>query len=120
MRVRRKKNKSKEHKIVILGIIFFILLTVFVAIPTLSSYKNRNLSQSVNVWDGTVAETYRSGDGSKDNPYVIANGGELAYFASQLQTISYEGKYFKLSNNIVLNDGIFSYSKTEGIKYKKV
>ena len=116
---RRKKNKLNEHKIIILGVIFFILLTAFVAIPTLSSYKNRNLSQSITVWDGTVAESYRSGDGTKGDPYVIANGEELAYFASQLQTTNYEGKYFKLSNNIVLNEGIFSYNKTEGIKYIK-
>lgn len=116
---RRRKKKSKERKIITLGIIFFILLTAFVAIPTLSSYKNRILSQSINVWDGTIAENYRTGDGSKENPYIIANGEELAYFASQLQTTNYEGKYFKLSNNIVLNEGIFSYNKTEGIKYTK-
>ena len=119
MTKREKKIKSKERKIFILGIIFFVLLTAFVTIPTLSSYKNRNLSQSITVWDGTIAETYRSGAGTKDNPYIIANGGELAYFASQLQTTNYEGKYFKLSNNIVLNEGIFNYDDVEGIKYIK-
>lgn len=119
IRKRRKKKKNQEHKIIVLGVIFFILLTALVTIPTLSSYKNRNLSQNVTVWDGTIAETYRNGDGSIDNPYIIANGEELAYFALQLQTTNYEGKYFKLSNNIVLNDGMFSYDKTEGIKYIK-
>ena len=120
MKVLEKRNKLKDHKIIILGIIFFILLTAFVAIPTLSSYKNRTLSQSINVWDGiTIAESYRSGEGTEEDPYIIANGEELAYFASQLETINYEGEYFKLSNNIVLNDGIFSYDKLEGIKYVK-
>ena len=114
-----KGRKIKERKIVVLGIIFFVLLIALVAIPTLSSYINRTLSQNITVWDGTIAEDYRGGVGTEDNPYIIANGEELAYFALQLQTIDYEGKYFKLSNNIVLNDGIFSYSKTDGIKYKK-
>ena len=117
--IKKRKKRVKERKINILVIIFFILLTVLVASPTLSSYKNRLLSQSITVWDGTVADSYRSGDGTKENPYVIANGAELAFFASQLQTTNYEGNYFELSNNIVLNEGLFSYDKTEGIKYLK-
>ena len=116
---RIKENKIKEHRIIVLIIIFFMLLTVFVAIPTLSSYKNRNLSQNVTVWDGTIADSYRSGNGTEESPYIIANGEELAYFATQLETTNYEGKYFKLSNNIVLNEGVFNYTKTEGIKYIK-
>lgn len=114
-----KRSKFKEQKIVILGTIFLILLIAFVAIPTLSSYKNRNLSQNITVWDGSVADSYRSGSGTEEDPYIIANGEELAYFASQLETTNYEGVYFKLSNNIVLNEGIFSYDKTEGLKYTK-
>ena len=121
MNVRRKKrrNKEKRHKLIILCMIFFVSLIVYVTIPTLSSYKNRNLSQSITVWSGAVANSYRSGNGTLEDPYVIANGEELAYFASQLKTTSYEGEYFILSNNIVLNEGIFSYNKNDGIKYKK-
>ena len=116
---RVKRCKFKEHKIVVLGMIFFILLIAFVAIPTLSSYKNRTLSQNITVWDGTIAENYRSGEGTEENPYIIANGEELAYFASQLEITNYDGVYFKLSNNIVLNEGIFNYNKTDGLKYIK-
>ena len=114
-----KRCKFREYRIFILSIIFLVLLVAFVAIPTLSSYKNRTLSQSVTVWDGTVANSYRNGDDSKDDPYIIANGEELAYFASQLKITNYDGVYFKLSNNIVLNEGVFNYNKTEGINYIK-
>lgn len=114
-----KGRKIKERKIVVLGIIFFVLLIALVAIPTLSSYKNRTLSQNITVWDGTIAEDYRGGVGTEDNPYIIANGEELAYFASQLKVTNYDGVYFKLSNNIVLNDGMFSYDETNAIKYIK-
>ena len=43
------------------------------------------------------------------------DGSELAFFAKQLKTTNYEGEYFILSNDIVLNDGIFSYTKDNGV-----
>ena len=53
----KKGYKFKEHKVVILGIIFLVLLIAFVTIPTLASYKNRTLSQNITVWDETVDES---------------------------------------------------------------
>jgi len=115
------KNNIKENKIIVLSIIFFILLIGYVAIPTLSSYKNRTSIYTITVWDGTIADSYSSGNGTIDNPYVISDGSELAFLATQLSTSTnnYENKYFILGNDIVLNDGIFSYNKDTGIKYNK-
>jgi len=113
------KNKFKKNKILFLSIIFIFLLVGFIAIPTLSTYKIANSTSTISIWDGSLASSYNNGDGTKENPYIISNGSELLYLASQLETTSYEGEYFLLSNDIILNDGIFSYTKNNGIKYLK-
>ena len=86
-------------------------------IPTLARLKNRVIIDNIAVWDGSVAENYKDGDGTELDPYVISNGSELAYFQLQLQTNDYENAYFVLSNDIVLNRGIFNYDETDGIQY---
>ena len=113
------ESKIKNDKIFVLSIIFIILLVVAIAIPTLSEYKSASITNTITPWDGTIATSYEQGDGSKDNPYIISNGNELAYFALQLKNTNYEGKYFSLSNDIILNDGIFNYNVSDGIKYIK-
>lgn len=114
-------NKIKENKIIVLIVILLILLVGYVTIPTLANYKNRAPINSITAWDGSIANSYRSGDGTSENPYVISNGSEFAYFATQISAspTKYENEYFILNNDIVLNDGIFSYSKGTGIKYIK-
>ena len=60
-------------------------------------------------WDGTVATSYAGGDGSKESPYLICNGSELAKLAEDVSTIANfsKGKYFKLTADIVMNTGVF-------------
>ena len=54
-------------------------------------------------WDGSIAEKYKFGDGSKQNPYLITNGSELAYLAENVNNgENYEGKYFQLASDIDL------------------
>ena len=40
--------------------------------------------KSENAWDGSVASGFASGNGSAQNPYVIATGAQLAYFAQSV------------------------------------
>lgn len=54
------------------------------------------------VWDGTIAESYAGGKGTLDEPYLISNGSELAKMVNEGDG-SYE-KYFKLTNDIYLNN----------------
>lgn len=54
------------------------------------------------VWDGTIADSYAGGKGTLDEPYLISNGSELAKMVNEGDG-SYE-KYFKLTNDIYLND----------------
>ncbi len=102
----RRLNKNEKVILIILFIIF-ILLLLFKS-PALARFKNRSISSS-NVWSGEIATKYKSGDGTINNPYIISNGEELAYFSSMLENNNYEGKYFKIFNNIKINEGIFKY-----------
>lgn len=110
-------NLSKNQKIICLIVVLGLVLFVSIGIPSLARYKNRSTLNAVSVWDGTVASSYRTGTGTSADPYVISNGSELAYFASELTTKDYENTYFSLSNDIVINKGIFSYDITDKIKY---
>lgn len=115
------KNKIfeyfKNHKtIAILMIVVFIFI-ISIGIPTLARYRKRTSMVDSVVWDGTIATSYKEGNGTVNNPYVISNGSELAYLAVSLQTTNYDNTYFILENDIVLNDGIFEYDKLTGVSY---
>ena len=60
-------------------------------------------------WDGsTVATSFHSGNGTEGNPYVIFDGNELAYLASQVNSgVTYSNTYFTLTCDIDLNDYAF-------------
>lgn len=109
-------SNTKKTGILIIVVLFALLL---IGIPTLARYKNRRVTQNVVVWDGSIASNYQSGDGTKENPYVISNGSELAYFSNELMNYNYEDTYFTLSNDIILNDGIYIFDEKDGIKYLK-
>ena len=61
------------------------------------------------VWDGTVATSFESGTGSQTDPYIIATPQQLAFLAQQVNSgTNYIEKYFEITNNFLLNNGIFS------------
>lgn len=56
---------------------------------------------------GSIASSFDGGTGSKDDPYQIANGEQLAYLAKQIDdNVDFTGVYFKLTADILLNDNI--------------
>ena len=58
------------------------------------------------VWNGSIAESFAGGKGTKDDPYQIANGSQLAYFAKRVNAEEYGEKYadtyFELTEDIDL------------------
>ena len=55
-------------------------------------------------WDGSIATAFAGGTGTESDPYQIANGAELAYLASSVNSgETYTGKNFVLTANIDLN-----------------
>ena len=56
------------------------------------------------VWDGTTAENFAGGDGSASKPYLIENGAQLHLMITSYMGADYEGKNFKITKDIYLND----------------
>lgn len=58
------------------------------------------------VWEGNIANSFSEGDGKEATPYLISSGAELAYLAKGVNdgSITTSDKYFKLTNDIDLND----------------
>lgn len=52
------------------------------------------------IWDGSSKTQPATGTGTEADPYLISNGAELAWAVSNVST----GVYYKLTNNIYLND----------------
>ena len=112
MNIRRsKKNKISYSSIYILIALLIIILCMIIFIPSWSS------KVSSSAWDGVVATSFSSGNGTEENPYIISNASEFAYFSEMLKTTNYENTYFKLINNIVINAGVFNYDTVDGVKY---
>ena len=59
-------------------------------------------------WDGSVSTVFAGGVGTEAKPFLIANGAQLALLWKELadKNTQFEGVYFKLMNDIVLNDGV--------------
>ena len=104
MRISSLKNK----RIICVVLIMVLILLFSYKHPTFGKYNNRGNTGN-NVWSGQVASNYRSGNGTRENPYVISTGEELAYFSLQLENNDYSNSYFKIANNILLNEGMFKY-----------
>lgn len=65
-------------------------------------------------WDGTVATAYAGGDGTRENPYLIATAEQLAKFAQDVNTVEgfSRGRYFMLSADIVMHEGVMAKGVT--------
>ena len=69
---------------------------------------------SAESWDGTVADSYDGGDGSKGSPYLIASASQLAKLSADIEAdpAFSRGKYFRLTDDIVFNDSLYENMKT--------
>ena len=54
------------------------------------------------VWDGTIAEGYAGGTGTRTDPFLISNGSQLAKMVNDGNDTA--GKFYKLTGDIYLND----------------
>ena len=95
------KNVSRVKFIIVLVV---LLLAVSISFPTLARYKNRidieHVLTTLGAWDGTVATSYKKGDGTKDNPYLISNANEFAFFLQELTNSTYSSSYPALGSEI--------------------
>ena len=103
-------KKQKLHFSRLLSLVLSLaLLCTALSVPFSVSAVDDTPSgtSATTIWDGTVAAGFAGGTGSESDPYLITNAAELAYLAS-ISTAENAGnnvrKYFKLTNDIYLND----------------
>ncbi len=73
--------------------------------PESVSVPNENIV-SDGVWNGETGDKFDSGNGTKDDPYIISDGGQLAYLSSVVNSgnVEYFACYYALGGDIVLNN----------------
>lgn len=93
-------------------VIAVILLAIVLTWTLVSSFGGITESSA---WDGVVAKAFASGTGTENNPYVISNPGELAYFKTLLEGVDatfYANKNYSITNNIDYGDFDLSINNT--------
>ena len=66
----------------------------------------KNTDGVYNLWDGTTATEFAGGTGTETDPYLIANGAQLALMRDKVNNGTANTAYFKLTDNITLNASI--------------
>ena len=95
-----KKSFSKKSLALLIAIA--VILSSF-----MTGFVVNAETTDIDVWDGTIATGYASGEGTIDDPYIIETPEQLALMA--IGTTYNEGKnikdkYYKLTTDIYLND----------------
>lgn len=91
----------KKNIFLIIVLIAFFSTIFMIAFPTFSEKRTST------IWDGSIATSFNKGSGLINDPYVISDGSELAYFFTVIngeESSDYFNKYFELSNNIDLDN----------------
>ena len=71
---------------------------------TLEDTESENIN-TVDIWDGSIADRFSSGSGTADDPYKISTSSELAYLAQEVNNgNNINNRYFILCADIDLNN----------------
>lgn len=88
-----------------------ILLTAAMVVGLMPGIGTLQVSAetAADVWNGTVASSFAGGSGTEEDPYQIATGAQLAYFAKVVNATAYADNeyakaYYKLTSDIDLNN----------------
>ncbi len=103
-------EKLKHRKLLVVLVLLFFAVNIFTIINTFTE------KTTSSIWDGKVATKFKGGDGSAINPYIIEDGGQLAYFftlINQEDNTEYFNKFYEITNNIDLNGYDFSFANFE-------
>ena len=116
------KYDRKIKKNLVLSILFLLILIVGIC-SKLSPTSFSAFSNIETVWSGEVATSFSGGNGSKENPYQISRGEELAYFKYIIESDennNYRNKYYVLTSNINLGNLYFDPIGNDGQTFSGV
>ena len=72
----------------------------------------KNTDGVYNLWDGTTATEFAGGTGTADDPYLIANGAQLALMRDKVNDGTANSACFKLTDSISLNASVEAPANT--------
>ena len=104
--LKKLKNFITKYKFLIAGFVLVFCVLILILVPTFSE------KTTSTIWDGSIASSFTSGDGTQNNPYIISNGSELAYLFTKLKSedsSSYFNKFYEIENNINFDNRDFSF-----------
>ena len=100
-------NKLKEKKLLVVGVLLFFAVNIII-------YTTFSEKTTSTIWDGSIADKFSEGSGTSEDPYIIKDGSELAYFMQVINSDDngdYFNKYYSLKNNIDLDGNEFSFAE---------
>ncbi len=71
----------KKHKFIPI-----LIVTVVISLLSWKIVSTFSVDTTTTAWDGVAATSFKSGTGSLENPYLISNAGEFAYFKNILES----------------------------------
>lgn len=81
---------------------FALLLSISLLFVTFSGCTETKVTD---IWDGSIAEAFAGGDGSKKNPYTIEKASQLALLAQEVNAgTDYKEKYISLDCDLDLQN----------------
>ena len=99
-------NYIKSHKYLLL-----LVAIAFAIVLLWSQINSFSEDTTSSAWDGVVAKSFTSGTGTVDNPYIISNASEFAYFKELLEgedALVYVDKNYKIINSFNYGENIAS------------
>ena len=97
---------------------YYDLLTGNVTVAMATFSEITLINDKTNVWQGGMATSFAGGDGSAENPYIIANADQLAYLGDRISNDNgtYGSAHYKLISNVNIG-GESNYSENGVIWY---
>ncbi len=81
-----------------------MLIAVFTLVFAFETVGFAEAAAPATAWRDYASDSFASGTGSKDDPYIIETAGQLAKLSKDASArISHSGEYFKLANDIDLS-----------------
>ena len=98
---------SKMKKLLSILVVLALLVSSVSVLGAVNVFATETVTtEDIVYWDGTTATGIAKGSGTKDDPWVITNGAELAYAVTWNDAGAYATieNYFVLGNDIYLNE----------------
>lgn len=113
-----RKALLTKSDMILFFVVLLIALVVFSGVKLYRNMKSQNETTPAKpafsqlgltpalLWNGAAASSFASGSGTKEDPYIIENGAQLAYLANLVNDGDsyYAACCYRLSRDIALND----------------